>query len=615
VATAKTTNEGRSMEGAHAGFPFPMPKDGYEAMWNHLVRFNGQAYESKYRNLSVDRQRPPVADHRRHSIQEYPFWDAANTESDTYWRIKLSYTGPARRAGEALQIVDPIDIGEKDRRAWIYLPGQRRVKIAPDLSHDTPNAGTAGGNTFDDIFIFNGSMDRFDFKLVGKKEMSVPYNAYGAVYQSTQKELLTPNHLNPDLVRWELHRVWVVEATLREGKRHVYSKRTFYLDEDSWAALASDEYDARGPAVPRRLRLHGPSYDVPAPYSDMFGHYDLIARIYSLTGYTAETGGMHQTKPRTIASGPPDACAAAAFAESRTDIGRGRRAIMRRRGSLFLVTRNGHPRGGRCSFGRRRARRARRRRGAQSARAARAVERAGPGRRSRGRGRPARPRAVLRRRRRTWQQAEVPVSSDLVAVSFPSPSAGWAVGHDGVILHTNDSGATWSRQLDGRRTGALLLQAYPDDAQASEPEAAAALHEQAQRFADQGAENPFLDVWFTDEREGYAIGAFGLILHTADAGTTWQPWLHAVDNPGGLHLYSIRNAGEDLYIVGRAGPSAPARPQVRRFERLELPYKGTLFGVIGDARGVVAFGLRGTVLRSADRGASWTRSRPASRSA
>jgi photosystem II stability/assembly factor-like uncharacterized protein len=205
----------------------------------------------------------------------------------------------------------------------------------------------------------------------------------------------------------------------------------------------------------------------------------------------------------------------------------------------------------------------------------------------------------------SWQQADVPVSSDLVAVTFPSASTGWAVGHDGVILHTNNAGATWSRQLDGRRAGALMLETYPENASAKDPERAAALHEAAQRFAAQGAENPFLDVWFANEREGYVVGAFGLILHTADAGATWQPWLQAVDNPGGLHLYAIRNAGADVYIVGEQALALRLDHETGRFEKLELPYKGTLFGVIGDARSVVAFGLRGTVLRSVDRGASW----------
>jgi hypothetical protein len=308
---AKTENDGRSMDGAHAGFPFPIPKTGYEAMWNHLVRFNGQSYESKYRNLNVDASGRTTLATEGISVQEYPFWEPAKTAADTYWRIKLTYTGPARRAGEAMLLVDPLDIGQKDRRAWSYLPGQRRVKVAPDLSHDTPNPGTAGATTFDDTFIFNGSMDRFDFKLAGKKEMIVPYNNYAAVYQAKQDDLLKPNHLNPDLVRWELHRVWVVEATLRDGKRHVYSKRTFYLDEDSWAALASDEYDARGQLYRAGFAYMAPSYDLPAPYTDMFGHYDLVARIYSLTGFIAETGGLRHTKALSDREWSADALAGA----------------------------------------------------------------------------------------------------------------------------------------------------------------------------------------------------------------------------------------------------------------------------------------------------------------
>ncbi|MEJ5989894.1 DUF1329 domain-containing protein [Ramlibacter sp. PS3R-8] len=308
---AKTLNEGRSIEGAHAGFPFPIPKTGNEAMWNHLVRFNGPAYEAKYRNINVDASGRATLATEGNSVQEYPFWDNAKTSAETYWRLKLTYTGPARRAGEALLLVDPLDIGTKDRRAWAYLPGQRRVKVAPDLSHDTPNPGTAGATTFDDTFIFNGSMDRFDFKLAGKKEMLVPYNAYQAVYQARQDDLFKPNHLNPDLVRWELHRVWVVEATLKEGKRHVYSKRTFYLDEDSWAALASDAYDARGQLWRTGFAYMAPSYDLPAPYTDMFGHYDLVSRVYSVTGFTAETGGMRHTKALSEREWTADALAGA----------------------------------------------------------------------------------------------------------------------------------------------------------------------------------------------------------------------------------------------------------------------------------------------------------------
>ena len=330
----------------------------------------------------------------------------------------------------------------------MYLPGQRRVKVAPDLAHDTPNPGTAGATTFDDTFIFNGSMDRFDFKLVGKKEMFVPYNAYAAVYQAKQDDLLKPNHLNPDLVRWEQHRVWVVEATLKEGKRHVYSKRVFYLDEDSWAAVASDEYDARGQIYRTGFAYMAPSYDLPAPYTDMFGHYDLAARVYSLTGFIAETGGVRHTKP---------------LGRPRVEPGQPRR---RRR----PLTRDPltEPRHARSPL-RSRRRGARRRAlavaapadtrwrdvldapAAKSTLAARGLlnglARAGQ-----------RIVAVGQRGHvlysddagKHWQQADVPVSSDLVAVSFPDATHGWAVGHDGVVLHSADAGRSWTRQLDGR---------------------------------------------------------------------------------------------------------------------------------------------------------------------
>lgn len=312
VATeAKTADGGRSVVGAHAGFPFPIPKTGYEAMWNHLVRFNGEAYESHYRNIAVDASGRPTVATEGNSLQEYPFWDQSKTDSGTFWRIKINYTGPARRAGEGLIQIDPLDSVNKDRRAWIYLPGQRRVKVAPDLSFDTPNPGTGGATTFDDTFIFNGSMDRFDFKLVGKKEMLVPYNAYTVVYGSKLEDLFKPSFLNPDLVRWELHRVWVVEATLRPGKRHVYSKRTFYLDEDSWAAVASDEYDARGQLWRAGFSYMSPSYDVPAPYTDSFGHYDFIGHVYSFTGFFGDGGYLRHVKPASEREWSPDSLAGA----------------------------------------------------------------------------------------------------------------------------------------------------------------------------------------------------------------------------------------------------------------------------------------------------------------
>jgi photosystem II stability/assembly factor-like uncharacterized protein len=207
---------------------------------------------------------------------------------------------------------------------------------------------------------------------------------------------------------------------------------------------------------------------------------------------------------------------------------------------------------------------------------------------------------------KTWQQASVPVSSDLVAVSFPTPTTGWAVGHDGVVLKSTDAGATWTRQLDGYTAGAAMVDYYARGvAKDTDPKLAAAAADEAKRFAAQGSENPFLDVWFEDEKTGFVVGAFGLILRTTDGGSTWEPWLHAIDNPKALHLYAVRAIGADVYITGEQGLVLKLDRAAGRFRAVEVPYKGTLFGVSGNSRAVVVHGLRGTVLRSTDGGRSW----------
>jgi photosystem II stability/assembly factor-like uncharacterized protein len=209
---------------------------------------------------------------------------------------------------------------------------------------------------------------------------------------------------------------------------------------------------------------------------------------------------------------------------------------------------------------------------------------------------------------KTWQQAAVPVSSDLVAVSFPTAKTGWAVGHDGVVLRSTDGGATWTRQLDGKGAGAAMVQFYTREANASlasDPKRAEALLEEAKRFEAQGAENPFLDVWFENEQSGFVVGAFGLILRTNDGGSTWEPWLHAVDNPKTLHLYAVRAVGSDVYVSGEQGLLLKLDRAANRFRAVEVPYQGTLFGVVGNSKVVLVHGLRGKLLRSTDGGRTW----------
>lgn len=208
----------------------------------------------------------------------------------------------------------------------------------------------------------------------------------------------------------------------------------------------------------------------------------------------------------------------------------------------------------------------------------------------------------------TWKQSPVPVSSDLTSAYFVDARQGWAAGHDGVILHTADGGDTWSIQLDGRKANDLLVAAMQRKA-AAEPasEAAKSLLAEAKRYQAQGADKPFLDVWFADARQGYAVGAYNLIFRTDDGGVTWAPWFDRTDNPKFFNLYSIRPAARGLYVVGEGGLVLKLDSDAGRFRAVALPYNGSLFGVADAGDAVLVFGLRGSVFRSDDAGATWTR--------
>ena len=206
-----------------------------------------------------------------------------------------------------------------------------------------------------------------------------------------------------------------------------------------------------------------------------------------------------------------------------------------------------------------------------------------------------------------WQQASVPVSADLTAVSFPTASQGWAVGNDGVVLHSDDAGATWKKQLDGRQIGDLLIKHYSALAKA-EPnnEQWPLLSAEGQRLLDQGADKPLLDVWFANEKTGYVVGVFNLILRTDDGGQSWTPFQDRTDNPQGFHLNAIASTGDALYIAGEQGLLLKWDDSAQRFNAVPTPYQGSFFGVLGKPGEVLIYGLRGNVLRSTDGGQSWT---------
>jgi photosystem II stability/assembly factor-like uncharacterized protein len=199
----------------------------------------------------------------------------------------------------------------------------------------------------------------------------------------------------------------------------------------------------------------------------------------------------------------------------------------------------------------------------------------------------------------SWRQARVPSSVTLAAVQFPTPSKGWAVGHYGVILHTADGGETWTRQLDGSQAAQLALR----DAQGS---GNARYLSEAQRLVGDGPDKPFLGLHFTDENNGFAVGAYNLIFRTRDGGKTWAPWLSHLDNPRGNHLYAVHAAGQAVYIAGEQGLLLRSIDGGERFERIDTGYKGSFFAMaVGTGGDVVVAGLRGNAYRSADRGATW----------
>ena len=219
----------------------------------------------------------------------------------------------------------------------------------------------------------------------------------------------------------------------------------------------------------------------------------------------------------------------------------------------------------------------------------------------------------------SWTQAAVPVSSDLTAVCFPTPRLGWAVGHDGVVLHSSDGGATWSKQFDGRAAGRVLAAKHKTlsncsschdktDSPKGTPQGSdSALMEDVKSFTEKGPDKPFLDVWFENESTGFIVGAFNLIFRTVDAGKSWEPWFDRIENKKRLHLYAIRPVGRDLFIAGEQGLLLKLDVRSGRFRALKAPYNGTFFGLTGKPGAVIAYGMRGNVLRSTDGGVSWHR--------
>lgn len=252
VGNAKLVNGIDGLQKYTGGVPFPMPEDGSHVIWNARTNQPIPVADSLFDEMAVyndgkqQRYRNKLIIESPYAYDSHPIGKVAEDIGINAALVFYEVVEPKRKKGEMVIVHEPLDQVKHDRKAWVYIPGTKRVKRAPNAGFDTP-VGPGGLLTADDNMGFNGAMVRYDWKLIGKKEMYIPYHNYkfdtaGVDY----KTLLPAKHVNQDFMRYELHRVWVVEATLKQGQRHLYAKRRFYVDEDSWMIVATDSYDGRG---------------------------------------------------------------------------------------------------------------------------------------------------------------------------------------------------------------------------------------------------------------------------------------------------------------------------------------------------------------------------------
>jgi hypothetical protein len=236
------------LDNCKLGFPFPIPKSGAEVIWNHRLKWRGNAVRRYNNQLIVQ----PNGQYQLTKLVEDVQFSYANSEKPTtltktsgeFLRYLSQTIAPPRLAGTFILVHEKAGTGAEGRAAWLYSPGLRRIRRAPTVQYDNPYEGTDGNQFYDQVDLYNGALDRYNWKIVGKKEMYMPYNSNVIGSPKVKfKQLATPKHLNQDYARYELHRYWVIEANVRPGTNHTFKKRVLYVDEDSWDVEAVDCYD------------------------------------------------------------------------------------------------------------------------------------------------------------------------------------------------------------------------------------------------------------------------------------------------------------------------------------------------------------------------------------
>lgn len=287
-------------EGAFGGIPFPIPKTGAEVLWNHILRVRPESWHWDQHGILVaaDGRHVLIDDATAKQQMPYYFKDGSLEKwNGDYWLVRHVNAGPPIRVGE--QLTGRENINADKTQTWVYLTGQRRVRKLPNSCCDTPMPASAGVLGFDDVEVWNGSrLQRFDWKLLGKKEIYVPYNSNRSWVPTKDNDVVGEHHLNPKWVRWELHRVWVVEATLANGQRHQAHRSVYYIDEDSWWALLADRWDASGRLWKVNWAITMVAPDMPGIISEMHGFYDMVSNSWFANGVLNEKAEQYRITPR-----------------------------------------------------------------------------------------------------------------------------------------------------------------------------------------------------------------------------------------------------------------------------------------------------------------------------
>ncbi|MGE8338016.1 DUF1329 domain-containing protein [Pseudomonas laurylsulfatiphila] len=282
---------GNGLENFETAIPFPIPKSGVEVIWNHITRYRGG---SVTRLVTQATPQPNGSFSLVYFQDQFVFrdkmkdYDPKNPGNILFY-FKQKVTAPARLAGGVLLVHETLDQVKEPRSAWVYNAGQRRVRRAPQVSYDGPGTAADGLRTSDNLDMYNGAPDRYDWKLEGKKEMYIASDSYKLDDPSLKyTDIIKAGHINQDLARYELRRVWHVVATLKEGQRHIYAKRDFYIDEDTWQAAVIDHYDGRG-QLWRVGEAHAENYyDKQVPWYALEALYDLQSGRYLALGMKNE---------------------------------------------------------------------------------------------------------------------------------------------------------------------------------------------------------------------------------------------------------------------------------------------------------------------------------------